>query len=143
MPCAERETHHKGPSRTGRERGFPRQGCQAIFRRLSSRNGPPHFRRPGLLQAGLLASLAFFAAASAAPATQSRRDGRAGARTRLLKLPLVFEPNVGQADPRVQFLAPSRGVMLTSTGIVLALTEPGSVSASPARAARGGMGGCA
>ncbi len=82
-----------------------------------------------MLQAGLLASLAFFAAASAAPATQSRRDGRAGARTRLLKLPLVFEPNVGQADPRVQFLAPSRGVMLTSTGIVLALTEPGESGA--------------
>ena len=129
MLSAERETHHKGPSRTGRQRGLPRQGGQATFRRLPSRNGPLHFCRPGLLQASLLSSLAFFAAASAAPATQSRQDGRAGARTSLLKLPLVFEPNVGQADPRVQFLAPSRGVMLTSTGIVLALTEPGESGA--------------
>jgi len=91
-----------------------------------------------LLQAGLLASLAFFAAASAAPATRSKEDVPAGARTRLLKLPLVFEPNVGQADPRVQFLAPSRGVMLTSTGIVLALTEPGESGAGGlGRAGRG------
>jgi hypothetical protein len=78
-----------------------------------------------LLRASLLASLAFFAAALAAPATRSREDIQAGARTRLLKLPLAFEPNVGQADPSVQFLAPSRGLMLTSTGIVLALTEAG------------------
>ena len=129
MLSAERETRHKEPSRTAQPGALPHHGSHPTFLRLLPRRGPLPSRRPGLLQASLLASLAFFTAASATQATPSRQDIQAGIRTRLLKFPLVFEPNVGQADPSVQFLAPSRGVMLTSTGIILALTEPGESGA--------------
>jgi hypothetical protein len=54
------------------------------------------------------------------PATEART---ASAAERLEALPMIFEPNVGQADDRVKFIARGRGytAFVTETGVVLGL----------------------
>jgi hypothetical protein len=54
------------------------------------------------------------------------------------RLPLSFEPNVGQADPRVRFLAHGRSytLFLTDAGAVLALQAPATRPALPAALSR-------
>src|SRR5688572_3488142 len=53
------------------------------------------------------------------------------------KLPLSFEPNQGQTDPQVKFLARGLGygLFLTSTGMVLTLQEPTPVTTQKGNAA--------
>ena len=53
------------------------------------------------------------------------------------KLPLSFEPNLGQTDEQVRFLArgASYGLFLTSTGMVLTLQEPKPVTTQKGTAA--------
>ena len=48
------------------------------------------------------------------------------------KLPLSFEPNAGQLDPAVKFLArgPGYGIYLTTGGAVLSLQKGGSLAAN-------------
>lgn len=92
----------------------------------------------GVLAAGILSALLLFLPARGSIATPVREAAApppprelsapdAAARARLInafgQLPLSFEPNVGQADPRVQFLARGRGynLFLTSDGALLAL----------------------
>jgi hypothetical protein len=52
------------------------------------------------------------------------------------KIPLSFEPNSGQADPRVKFLSHAKGstLFLTSAGAMLSLEKPGSGSGLADRA---------
>jgi len=72
----------------------------------------------------------FFCAAQTAPADSAptQKPGRA-AQTSYGKLPLAFEANQGQSDPRVKFLAhgPGYSVFLTSGQMVLAL-RPSTVT---------------
>jgi hypothetical protein len=73
-----------------------------------------------------LAQVCATRAASGAVAEASEADAQdrtASAAERLEALPMVFEPNVGQADDRVQFIARGRGytALLTSDGVVLGL----------------------
>src|SRR6516164_8098982 len=64
--------------------------------------------------------------------------------TRLLKsygqLPLSFEANRGQTDPRVKFLSRGRGytLFLTSTEAVLALRKPAATNPQRSTAGRDG-----
>src|ERR1022692_913181 len=55
--------------------------------------------------------------------SRSSRRSKPDARTILGQLPLIFEPNQGQADPRVKFLARGRGysLFLDTSGAALAL----------------------
>src|SRR5690349_10502556 len=86
----------------------------------------PH--APGLLLPVLLLAAGLSASRSApsAPSTQGR-----GAQTGWDRLPLAFEENHGQTDPRVRFLAHTHGgaVLLTGTETLLCLP--------PGRALRG------
>jgi hypothetical protein len=77
------------------------------------------------VQAGLVASLAFFAAASVTPATKSREDVQMGG-ARLLKLPLAFEPNAGQLPSGVRFLARTELLILAleEDRVVLHYVDP-------------------
>jgi Beta-propeller repeat len=70
--------------------------------------------------------------ASGIPAAAQRHAAHA-----LGKLPLAFEPNVGQTDPAVQFLAHGSGsaVFLTSTGATLSFGTP-----DPSRGQRNHLG---
>src|SRR5438034_10962367 len=47
---------------------------------------------------------------------------------KLNRAPLAFEPNVGQADPSVKFLAHTGGTTLTLTSTEAALSLPGATS---------------
>jgi hypothetical protein len=51
-----------------------------------------------------------------------------------VKLPLSFEPNQGQTDPRVKFLSRGRGyaLFLTGSDAVLSLQKPSAISGHPA-----------
>lgn len=74
---------------------------------------------------------AFLLPTSTRPSLHSKPDARAI----LGQLPLIFEPNQGQADPKVKFLARGAGysLFLDPTGAVLALqTAPYSGSKSRA-----------
>src|SRR5271167_1746740 len=64
------------------------------------------------------------AAASPIPTfSKSSLQSKAGARAILGQLPIIFEPNRGQADPRAKFLArgPGYSLFLTTSGAVLAM----------------------
>ena len=63
-------------------------------------------------------------ATSARPSLQSKPDARAI----LAQLPLIFEPNRGQADPSVKFLARGAGygLFLNATGAVISMQTPHS-----------------
>ena len=63
------------------------------------------------------------AAAIAAPADARRALSKRDAAARFASLPLYFEPNVGQTDPRVRFLSQSSryALFLTDSGAVLSL----------------------
>src|SRR5258708_12359174 len=106
MLSAERETRHKEPSRTAQPGALPHHGSHPTFLRLLPRRGPLPSRRPGLLQASLLASLAFFTAASATQATPSRQDIQAGLPTPPLKFPPLFQPHLRHPHPPLQLPPP-------------------------------------
>jgi hypothetical protein len=75
-----------------------------------------------------------FGLACVSPAPRPASTPARGALQALQQLPIRFEPNVGQSDPRVRFLARGRGygIFLTATGPVLALA--GSDDGTPSRA---------
>ncbi len=66
--------------------------------------------------------------ANPATSAQTHESARAGLRVRRAERPLTFEPNVGQADPQVKFLARGNGyrVSLTADEAVLLLKKTAS-----------------
>jgi Beta-propeller repeat len=88
-------------------------------------------RVSALLLIGALGSLSSFAQQSPAPATlQPKVNSRYG------HLPLTFQANKGQTDPRVQYMSQGNGysVFLTSQGMVLSLRSSASTGDSTASA---------
>jgi uncharacterized repeat protein (TIGR01451 family) len=63
----------------------------------------------------------------------SEHDSNRPAVTSFSHLPLMFEPNVGQTDPSVKFLARGAGysLFLNSEGAVMALRRPGLSNSQP------------
>jgi hypothetical protein len=93
------------------------------------------------LGAVLLAALANQASAAVktrpAPASPAKRTGPARVSSDYGKLPLAFEPNLGQTDARVRFLARGRGMITfftdTETAMVLSRNRQPKTLAGPGR----------
>jgi hypothetical protein len=101
----------------------------------------------GLLLSVLLFGLTPFQRATVSPVPEQAAPVPAAPAVRLSQIPLHFEPNQGQTDPAVQFLArgPGYGLFLTPTEAVLSLrrgtpAEP-AAKASPPRVGEGRSGG--
>ncbi len=104
------------------------------------------YRRPTALISSLVLGLALLPAAVGGPGATSRSSasavsGAAATREAARKataraypaLPLSFEPNRGQTDPRVRYLARGHGytLFLTASGAVLNLTHPVAPTCAP------------
>ncbi len=86
----------------------------------------------GLILAALVSPLpGFVRAATAVPAAAGSPSRSILAHTDAV--PLAFEPNRGQTDPRVRFLAHAGGstIFLTERGIVIASTRPATTALAP------------
>jgi hypothetical protein len=91
-----------------------------------------------LLLIGALGSFSSFAQQSSAPTTlQPKVNSTYG------HLPLTFQANKGQTDPRVQYMSQGDGysVFLTSQGMVLSLRSSASTADSKASAATSNASG--
>jgi hypothetical protein len=91
-----------------------------------------------LLPLGLAIPLAPLRSAGATSAFRPVAGWTAPASSHFASLPLSFEPNVGQADPRVRYLAHGAGytLFLTDRGATLSLSSESTSSESTSRVAR-------
>jgi uncharacterized repeat protein (TIGR01451 family) len=83
--------------------------------------------------------------ALASSLSSSSLKSKPQARAILGQLPLIFEPNQGQADPKVKFLARGAGygLFLDATGAVLAMQTGHAASSSPSSSNSAGSGASA
>ena len=95
----------------------------AVYSRLGNSLSISHYGLFRLAPATLLLALCGGAALSQQPATPT---GAASVAAAYGKLPLTFEPNHGQDDPRVRFSSRGQGysLFLTDSGAVLSLSKP-------------------
>jgi len=100
---------------------------------LGSGAASPSSSGAGVPLAGLVSADSVFAPLPGAPAGRVDPAQRAALQSSYGRLPLAFEPNVGQADPRARFLARGAGytLSLSPRGAVLSLA-----SGSPRQASR-------